>query len=396
MTALKGIRVLDLGTFIAGPHCATILGEFGAEVIKVEPPKTGDSLRRLGTTTECGDTLVWLSEARNKKCITLNLATDRGRELLRQLAAKCDIIVENFRPGTLEKWGLGYDELKKLNRGAILVRISAYGQDGPMRSQPGFARIAHAFSGLSYLAGLPGGMPVVPGSTSLADYMSGMYGAIGTLVALQARQTTGEGQCIDLALYESVFRVLDEIAPAFQKFGYVRERMGADAVNVCPHSHYQTRDGKWIAIACTSDAMFARLAEVMEQPELAAANRYGPQALRLAARDEVNVIVANWVATLDLEIVLACCTRGGVPASLIYSIADIFEDPQYRARGNIKMTESRAGAIAIPDVVPRLSATPGEVRWLGEGIGAQNEEIFRDLLGLEDADLCQLRDEGVI
>jgi crotonobetainyl-CoA:carnitine CoA-transferase CaiB-like acyl-CoA transferase len=239
-------------------------------------------------------------------------------------------------------------------------------------------------------------MPVVPGSTSLADYMSGMYGAIGALVALQARQVTGEGQCIDLALYESVFRVLDEIAPAFQKFGYVRERMGADAVNVCPHSHYQTRDGKWIAIACTSDAMFARLAEVMEQPELAAANRYGPQALRLAARDEVNVIVAKWVATLDLETALARCAKGGVPASLIYSIADIFADEQYRARGNIKVTDSRAGAIAIPDVVPRLSATPGEVRWLGEGIGARNVEIFRDLLGLEDADLCQLRDEGVI
>ena len=396
MTALKGIRVLDLGTFIAGPHCATILGEFGAEVIKVEPPNTGDSLRRLGTNTECGDTLVWLSEARNKKCVTLNLSSDRGRELLRQLAAKCDIIVENFRPGTIEKWGLGYDELKKLNRGAILVRISAYGQDGPLRSQPGFARIAHAFSGLAYLAGLPGGAPVVPGSTSLADYMSGMYGAIGALVALRAREATGEGQCIDLALYESVFRVLDEIAPAFQKFGYVRERMGADAVNVCPHSHYETKDGKWIAIACTSDAMFARLADVMQQPELASAERYGPQHQRLGARDEVNAIVAKWVASLDLKTVLARCAEGGVPASLIYSIADIFEDAQYRARGNIKMTESRAGAIAVPEVVPRLSATPGEIRWLGEGLGAQNEEIFRDLLGLKDSELRQMRDDGVI
>ena len=338
MSALGGIRVLDLGTFIAGPHCATILGEFGAEVIKVEPPKTGDSLRRLGTNTDCGDTLVWLSEARNKKCVTLDLASERGRELLKQLAAKCDIIVENFRPGTLEKWGLGYDELKKINPGAILVRISAYGQDGPMRTQPGFARIAHAFSGLTYLAGEPGGIPVVPGSTSLADYMSGMYGAIGALIALRARETTGEGQCIDLALYESVFRVLDEIAPAYQKFGYVRERMGADAVNVCPHSHYQTKDGKWIAIACTSDTIFARLAEAMQQPELASAERYGPQALRLAARDEVNRIVAAWVATLDLETVLALCSKGGVPASLIFSIADIFEDPQYRARGNIQMT----------------------------------------------------------
>jgi len=396
MTALKGIRVLDLGTFIAGPHCATILGEFGAEVIKVEPPGTGDSLRRLGTNTECGDTLVWLSEARNKKCVTLNLASERGRDLLRQLAAKCDIIVENFRPGTLEKWGLGYDELKKLNRGAILVRISAYGQDGPMRTQPGFARIAHAFSGLSYLAGLPGGLPVVPGSTSLADYMSGMYGAIGALVALQARGVTGEGQCIDLALYESVFRVLDEIAPAFQKFGYVRERMGADAVNVCPHSHYETSDGKWIAIACTSDAMFARLAEAMEQPELASAEKYGPKDQRLGARDEVNAIVAKWVASLDLETVLKRCAEGGVPASLIYSIADIFEDPQYRARGNIKMTESRIGALAVPDVVPRLSATPGEIRWLGEGIGAQNEDVFRDLLGLDESELRRMREAGVI
>ena len=242
MSALEGIRVLDLGTFIAGPYCATILGEFGAEVIKVEPPEVGDSLRRLGTDTECGDSLLWLTESRNKKCITLNLQEERGRQLLRQLAAKCDVIVENFRPGTLEKWGLGYDDLKAINPRAVLVRISAYGQDGPLRTQPGFARIAHAFSGLAYLAGEPGRMPVVPGSTSLADYMSGMYGAIGALVALRARETTGEGQCVDLALYESVFRVLDEIVPAYQQSGYVRERMGADAVNVCPHSHYQTAD----------------------------------------------------------------------------------------------------------------------------------------------------------
>jgi crotonobetainyl-CoA:carnitine CoA-transferase CaiB-like acyl-CoA transferase len=396
MSALGGIRVLDLGTFIAGPHCATILGEFGAEVIKVEPPKTGDSLRRLGTDTECGDTLVWLSEARNKKCVTLDLASERGRELLRKLAAKCDIVVENFRPGTLEKWGLGYEELKKLNPGAILVRISAYGQDGPMRSQPGFARIAHAFSGLTFLAGEPGQVPVVPGSTSLADYMSGMYGAIGALVALQARNTTGEGQCVDLALYESVFRVLDEIAPAYQKFGYVRERMGADTVNVCPHSHYGTKDGKWIAIACTSDQMFERLAATMEQPELASSERYGPKELRLAARDEVNRIVADWVASLDCETVLARCASSGVPASLIFSIADIFENPQYRARGNIEMTQSRAGEIAVPGVVPRLSQTPGEIRWLGEGVGAQNEEIFKGLLGLNDDDLARMRDEGVI
>jgi crotonobetainyl-CoA:carnitine CoA-transferase CaiB-like acyl-CoA transferase len=396
MSALAGIRVLDLGTFIAGPYCATILGEFGAEVIKVEPPDVGDSLRRLGTNTECGDSLLWLTESRNKKCITLNLKEQRGRELLRQLAAKCDVIVENFRPGTLEKWGLGYEQLKKLNPGAVLVRISAYGQDGPMRTQPGFARIAHAFSGLAYIAGEPGRMPVVPGSTSLADYMSGMYGAIGALVALRARETTGVGQCVDLALYESVFRVLDEMVPAFQQNGYIRERMGGDAVNVCPHSHYQAGDGKWIALACSNDEMFARFADAMGQPELASPARYGDKDKRLAARDDVNRIVADWMSSLDHKTVLSRCAEFDVPASLIFSVADIFDDPQYRARGNIRMTDSRIGELAVPDVVPRLSATPGEIRWLGEGLGAQNQAIFHELLGLDGEEIETLREQGVI
>jgi crotonobetainyl-CoA:carnitine CoA-transferase CaiB-like acyl-CoA transferase len=397
MSALDGIRVLDLGTFIAGPFCATILAEFGAEVIKVEPPREGDSLRRLGTDTECGDTLVWLSEGRNKKCITLDLRKPEGRDILKRLAARCDVVVENFRPGTIEKWGLGYEALKRINPRIVLVRISAYGQDGPMRDKPGFARVAHAFSGLTYLAGEPGRVPVVPGSTSLADYMSGMYGAIGALVALRSREKTGEGQCVDMALYESVFRVLDEIAPAYQKFGYVRERMGADTVNVCPHSHYCTRDGKWIALACSNDEMFARFARgAMERPELATDECYGPKEKRLAARDEVNRIVAEWVGAHDCDEVLQRCEAAGTPAALIYSIADIFEDPQYRARGNIRTMESRIGDLAVPDVVPKLSATPGEIRWLGQALGAHNEEVLRDLLGMAHEDVERLRAQGVI
>jgi crotonobetainyl-CoA:carnitine CoA-transferase CaiB-like acyl-CoA transferase len=396
MNALEGIRVLDLGTFIAGPHCATLLAEFGAEVIKVEPPGEGDSLRRLGTPSDCGDTLVWLSEGRNKKCITLDLRQERGRELLRALAAKCDVIVENFRPGTLEKWGLGYDALREINPRAVLVRISAYGQDGPMRLQPGFARVAHAFSGLAYLAGEPGRVPVVPGSTSLADYMSGMYGAIGALVALKARERTGEGQCVDMALYESVFRVLDEIVPAYQQHGYVRERAGADTVNVCPHSHYETRDGKWIAIACSNDSMFERFAEAMGQPGLASKERFGLQSERLAARAEVNGIVAAWVGSLAATTVLERCERAGAPASLIYSIADIFEDPQYKARGNIRTMASRIGELAVPEVVPRLSGTPGGIRWLGEALGAHNAMVFGELLGLAPAEVEALRESGVI
>lgn len=394
--ALEGIRVLDLGTFVAGPYCATLLAEFGAEVIKIEPPGEGDSLRKFGTATECGDTLVWLSESRNKKCVTLNLRKPRGIELLKALVARCDVLVENFRPGVMEKWGLGWDEVHALNPKAVMVRVSAYGQTGPYRSRPGFARVAHAFSGLALLAGEPGRVPVVPGSTSLADYMSGVYGAFGAMVALQARTRTGEGQCVDLGLYEPVFRVLDEIVPAFQRLGVVRERMGADTVNVCPHSHYQTRDGKWIAIACSNDKIFARLAGAMGRPELASPERYGPRDNRLAARNEVNGIVADWVASLDCADVIARCDAAGTPASLLYSIADIFADPQYAARENIRTLDSRVGAVAVPGVVPKLSATPGEINWLGEGLGAHNEAILCGLLGLGGDELAKLRAEDVI
>ncbi|MFP6560261.1 CaiB/BaiF CoA transferase family protein [Paraburkholderia sp. B3] len=396
MKALDGLRVLDLGTFVAGPFCATILAEFGAEVIKIEPPDSGDSLRRFGTPTECGDTLMWLTESRNKKCVSLNLADPRGQAMLRELAATCDIVVENFRPGVIEKWGLDFETLHEMNPRTILVRISAYGQDGPSRFKPGFARVAHAFSGLAYLAGEPDRIPVTPGSTSLADYGSGMYGAIGALIALQARERTGRGQCVDLALYESMFRVLDEMVPVYHKFGRVRERMGANAVNVAPHAHYRSRDGRWIAIACTNDKIFRRFANVMAQPELADASRWGHVANRVADIEEVNRVVQEWVGAREHGEVLRACDAGDVPASLIYSVADIFEDEQYRARGNIRVMPSRAGEVAVPDVIPKLSDTPGCVEWLGATLGSHNDEIYRNLLGLTDSDLAALRTAGVI
>ena len=224
-SALDGLRVLDIATFVAAPFCGTILADFGAEVIKIEQPKTGDSLRQFGTITECGDSLVWLSEARNKKTITLDLRKPEGVEIFKKLVAESDVVLENFRPGTLEKWGIGYEALSKINPRLVMLRISAYGQTGPKRDEPGFARIAHAFAGLSWLAGEADGPPVVPGSTSMADYVSGMWGAIGVLTVLRARDKSGRGQFIDLGLYESVFRLLDEIAPAYAKYGTVRERM---------------------------------------------------------------------------------------------------------------------------------------------------------------------------
>jgi len=393
---LEGIRVLDIGNFIAGPFCATVLGEFGAEIIKVERPDGGDSLRKFGTDTECGDTLVWLSEARNKRSLTLNLADPRGIEILKELAADADVLIENFRPGVLERWGLGFEDLQRLNERLILVRVSAYGQSGPNKDLPGFARIAHAFSGLAYLAGEADGPPVTPGSTSLADYLTGLYAAVGVLLALRARETTGRGQCVDLALFEPIFRVLDELAPAFQQFGYVRERMGADTVNVVPHSHYETSDGRWLAIACSNDLMFARLAEAMGRPELASEERFGLKSRRLEAREEVNGIVADWVRSHDLVGVLSICRSGEVPAAPLNSIADIFEDPQYLHRETIVLEDSRIGPLAVPGVIPALSDTPGKIRWLGPALGADTAGLLAQLLHRSPEEIEELHADGVV
>ncbi|MBL7502771.1 CoA transferase [Frankia sp. CNm7] len=396
MHALDGVKVLDLGTFLAGPFCATVLGEFGAEVVKVERPGGGDNLRRFGTDTECGDTLVWLSEARNKRSVTIDFADPRGLELVKELIAWADVVIENFRPGVLEKWGLGPDTIEEINPRAVLLRVSAYGQSGPLRNLPGFARIAHAFSGLAYLAGEPDRVPVTPGSTSLADYMTGMYGVIGVLMALRARETTGRGQVVDIALFETIFRALDELAPAYQKFGYVRERMGADTVNVVPHSHYRTADDHYVAIACSHDDMFTRLSRAMERPELSAPERFGPKQNRLAARDEVNGIVSDWVRSLPCDEVLARCRAAGVPAGKLYSIEDIFADEQYQHRGTITTQDSRIGPLAVPGVVPTLSETPGEIRWLGPELGEHTDDVLTRILGRSAEIIAKLRADGVV
>lgn len=396
MQPLDGVRVLDLGTYIAGPFCGTVLGEFGADVIKIERPGSGDALRRFGTDTECGDTLVWLSESRNKRSLTLNLSDPRGLAILRELITTADVVIENFRPGVLERWGLAYEQMQQLNPRVILLRVSAYGQTGPNRDQPGFARIAHAVSGLAYLAGEPDGRPVTPGSTSLADYITGLYGVIGVMMALRARETTGTGQVVDLALYETVFRVLDEIAPAFQQFGFVRERMGADTVNVAPHSNYECSDGRWISIACTNDEMFARLARAMGRPELADDDHYGPKNQRLAALDAVNELVSSWVRSHTRDEAIAVCRQFEVPAGPINSIADIFADPQYAHRENIKMVDSRIGPLAVPNTLPQLSDTPGEIRWLGPALGADTDAVLGELLHHTPDEIAQLRADGVV
>jgi len=397
MRPLQGIRVLDLSSFISGPFCTTQLAEFGAEVIKVELPNVGDPFRRFGTPSKAGESLIFMSEQRNKKSITLDLRTPEGVEIVKQLAAKIDILVENFQVGTLEGWGLGYDVLKQVNPRLVMVRITGYGQTGPYRDRPGFGRIANAFSGLSFLAGYPDRAPVTPGSATIPDYLTGIYGAYGAVLALRARDITGEGQVIDIGLYEPVFRILDELASAYHETGRVRQRMGPATVNAVPHSHYPTKDGRWVAIACTTDKIFERLAAAMARPDVVGGGPFTTFKQRSAAREEVDAMVAAWTGSLDRDEVLKRCAEHQVPCGPVYGIDEIFEDPQYKARENIVIREDpRAGEIAVPNVVPRLSETPGGIDWLGCALGAHNDEIYGDLLGLSAERMAELAKKGVI
>lgn len=395
--ALTGLRVIDISTFIAGPFCAVQLGEFGAEVIKLELPGGGDPLRKFGTPTECGDSLPWLSEARNKKSITLDLRKPQGAELFKRLLADTDVLIENFQPGTLEQWGLGWDVLKTVNRKLILLRISGYGQTGPYKNRPGFGRIGNAFGGLSYLAGFPDQPPVTPGSATLPDYLAGVFGAFGVMVALEALRKTGTGQIIDIGLYEPIFRILDELAPAYYRSGFVRERMGSGTVNVVPHNHYPTADKKWLAIACTNDKIFERLTNAMGQPDLALPERWGQIKQRDAERAQVDATVSAWTQAHSRHALIDICEAFQVPCGPVYRIDEIFEDPHYAARENILyFDDERAGQQAIPNVVPRLSETPGRVNSLGPALGAHNKDIYHCRLKLSDLELQQLRDAGVI
>jgi len=395
---MAGVRVLDIATFIAAPMAAAILGEFGADVIKIEQPNGGDPWRRYGAQSKRADsTLAWLTEARNKRSITLNLKSEEGAELFKRLVADADVVTENFRPGTLEKWGLGYDVLAAINPRIVLMRVSGYGQTGPYKDRPGFARIAHAFGGLTHLAGMPGGPPVTPGSTSLGDYMTGMYGAIGILLALRERDRSGKGQQIDLALYEPVFRALDELAPAYAATGYVRGREGIGTANACPHGHFECGDGRWVAIACTSDKMFERLAHTMGRPELASADAYGQVANRLLARDVVDAIVSEWTRSMDRDAVVEACVAGEVPIGAVNAIDEIFADPHFKARGNlVTIDDPETGPVTIPNVAPRLSRTPGRVTGLGPALGASNADVYGGLLGLSAAEMAALKVKGVL
>ena len=395
---MAGVRILDLGTFLAGPHAASIFGEFGAEVLKIEHPVAGDPMRRFGTPTDHPDlTLAFLTEARNRKSVTLDLRQARGRELFLQLVEKSDVLIENFRPETLEQWDLGWDVLREANPGLVFLRVSGYGQTGPYRRRSGFAHIAHAYSGLSYLAGFPGESPVVPGTVPLGDYISGLYGAIGILLALRHREKTGRGQVIDVAIFESVFRTLDELAAAYGLYGHIREREGSGSFVAVPHGHFRCSDDKWVSIACTTDRMFERLAEAMGRPDLADEDMYGVQKNRLAAREAVNGMVEAWVAGAPRAEIMRRCLDAQVPSGKVNSIEDIFEDEHFQARGTLARVDvPGVGEVVVPGVLPHLSKTPGRISGLGPPLGNATEAVLRELLGLAEKEIEALRDGKVI
>ena len=393
--ALEGLRVLDLATFIAAPFCAGLLAEFGAAVIKVEQPDAGDSLRELGEKVN-GRALFWALEGRGKRSVTCNLRVPRGQELALELIRRSDVVVENFRPGTLERWNLGYERMRDVNPGVILVRISAYGRTGPYASRPGFGRIAQAFGGLTYLAGFPDRPPVNPGTATLADYAAGLFGAVAALAAKQYRDRTGRGQEIDISLFESIFRLIDIVPLAYDALGLVRERHGSQA-HAAPHNHYPTADGKWIAIACTNDRIFRRLAGAMGEAEWGTDSAFDTMEKRAERRAVVDERVTAWTERHSLAELCEILDRAEVPNGPINSIADIFENPQFAARGTLTAVDDPIiGRVRMPAPVPRLSETPARIPRPAPEVGEHNAVVYGDLLGLDDAALARLRADGVI
>ncbi len=394
---LEGLKVLEIGTTIAGPTCSHILANFGAEVIKIEPPGKGDPMRVWGQAQKEDRGLWWLSLNRNKKCITLNMRDPEGQKIAKKLVEKVDIMVENFRPGKVEEWGMGIDDLKKINKGIILVRISGYGQTGPYHKRPGFGGGAEALGGLRYITGYPDRPPVRVG-VAIGDTVAAMQGAIGALMAVYNRDVRGgEGQEVDVALYEAVFALMDAALPEYDKLGLVKERTGPTLPKIAPSNIYPTKDNEYVYIGANQDNLFQRLARLMEKPELAEDPRYATHLERGERQEELDNIIKEWTKQYNADELIKMLEEAHVPMSPIYSIADIAEDPHFHAREMIREVEDPAwGKVKVPGIVPKLSETPGDIEWPGPGLGQHNEEVYKDLLGMEQKDYEDLKSRGII
>ncbi len=396
---LQGLKVVELGTLIAGPFAARVLAEFGAEVVKVESPDGGDPLRKWRKLYE-GTSLWWYVQARNKKSVTVNLKHPDGCDIVRRLAREADVVVENFRPGVLEKLGLGWEALKVENPSLVMVRLSGFGQTGPMAHQPGFGAIGESMGGLRYVTGFPDRAPVKTG-VSIGDSIAALWGVIGALIALHHRDATGgkgrgQGQLVDVALYEAVFAMMESLVPEFDACGFVRERTGNIMPGITPSNTHTTRDGKHVIIGGNGDAIFKRLMHAIGRPDLAEDPGLADNAGRDARRDELYRVIDEWTARHDAEHVLRALAAAEVPSSPIYSVADMFADPQFLARQMIEAVRLRDGRqLHIPGIVPRLSLTPGGTDWPGPELGEHTDGVLSDL-GFSSIEIKLLRESGAI
>ena len=375
---LEGIRVIELGSLIAGPYAGALFAQFGADVIKIEPPTIGDPLRKWRKMD--GDTsLWWYSQSRNKQSLTLNLKDPDAQEVLKRLVSDADVLIENFRPGTLEKWNLGWDALSKVNPRLVMLRVSGYGQSGPQACKPGFAAIAEAIGGLRYLIGYPDRAPVRTG-VSIGDTLASLYGVVGSLMALRHAEATGEGQVVDVSLVESVLAVTESLIPEYGADGTIRERTGSSLPGIAPSNTYTTRDGRYLVLAANGDSIFNRLMQAIGRPDIADDPQFKHNDGRAKASDELDSILGAWSASVTLTEALGILEAAEVPASGINSVAEVFEDEQIQARGSIERHALESGLnLCMPAAVPKLTKTPGGTRWLGPKLGEHNESILESL-----------------
>lgn len=393
---LTGLRVIEMGQLLAGPFCGQLLADFGAEVIKIEQPGLGDPMRQWGREKSHGKSLWWPVVARNKKSVEVNAREQEGGDIIRALVAKADILVENFRPGTMERWGLGYEELSRINPRLIMVRVSGYGQTGPYAKRAGYGAIGEAMGGLRYVVGDPSTPPSRMG-ISIGDTLAATFACLGAMMALHVVNRTGRGQVVDSAIYEAVLNIMESLISEYDQAGYIRERTGAILPNVAPSNVYPTSDDRFVLIAANQDTVFTRLAACMKRPELAEDDRYATHAARGAHQQELDDLIADWTRTMDAETLCGALEAAGVPFGDIYRAPEMLKDAHFKAREAIvKVIHPTFGAIHMQNVAPKLSATPGRINHLGPELGEHNREVFAELLGLPASRLSALEAAGVI